>query len=320
MIKLPLIKQWWLILAFAIFIVIPNVAGAFWTYVFTEILIMGMWATSFNLLYGYMGEVSFGQAAYYGMGSYVTALMLTKTSIPFPIPVIASAVIAGIFGLIFGFFIVRLTGIYFAMLAMDFGAFIFYNIFQRYDFTGGDNGIQGIPRFWLFESGYAYYYFTLAVVTASVVALWFITNSPFGYTLRAIRDNKDRTRFLGINIKRYMLLNFVISCVFTGLAGSLWASFSRSISPDLTSWKLSGIPVFMAIMGGRNNFFGPLLGALVYTFLSAFVIGFTEYWPIIIGTIIVLIIIFRPGGILGTLPIGIKPVERNSTKIQEEIP
>ncbi len=267
---------WWLILAGALFVSIPNFAGQFWTYVFTEILIMGLWATSFNLLYGYMGEVSFGQAAYYGMGAYATALLLIKTSIPFPIPVIASAVVAALFGLIFGLFIVRLTGIYFAMLAMAFGEFIFYIIFQWYDFTGGDNGIQGVPRFWLFESGYAYYYYTLAVVTASLIMLWFITNSPFGYTLRAIRDNKDRTRFVGIDIQKYMLINFIISCVFTGLAGSLWASFSRSISPDLTSWKLSGIPVFMAIMGGRMNFFGPLVGAAVYTFLFAFVSFFIE--------------------------------------------
>jgi branched-chain amino acid transport system permease protein len=207
------------------------------------------------------------------------------------------------------------------MLAMAFGEFIFYIIFQWYDFTGGDNGIQGVPRFWLFESGYSYYYYTLAVVTASLIILWCITNSPFGYTLRAIRDNKDRTRFIGIDIKKYMLINFIISCLFTGLAGSLWASFSRSISPELTSWKLSGIPVFMAIMGGRMNFFGPLVGATVYTFLFAFVIGYTEYWPIIIGTIIVLLIIFRPGGILGTLPLGISKASKSVySKRTEEKP
>ncbi len=307
----------WLVLALAVSVVLPLVVGVFWVHVLTEILIMGLFATSFNLLFGYMGQLSFGQAAYYGIGAYTTALMLTKASLPLPLCMGASMLLAGIFALIFGFFCVRLTGIYFAILTMAFGQLVFYIIFQWYGFTGGDNGIQGIPVPLLLQDAQVYYYFTLVLVIAALIVMGFIANSPFGYTLRAIRDNSDRTRFIGINIRRYMLINFVIAGMFAGLAGSLWAPFNRSIAPDLANWGHSGIPVFMAVIGGPLSFFGPLVGSVVYTFLSAFVTGFTEYWPIVIGIIIILIVLFLPGGILGTFQQKGQPVEANTPTKKE---
>jgi len=319
MLKLEVFRSCgWLVLALAASIVLPMVVGVFWVHVLTEILIMGLFATSFNLLFGYMGQLSFGQAAYYGIGAYTTALMITKASIPLPLCMVASIILAGICALIFGYFCVRLIGIYFAILTMAFGQLVFYIIFQWYDFTGGDNGIQGIPVPLLLQDPHAYYYFTLAVSIASLIVMWFIINSPFGYTLRAIRDNSNRTRFIGINIRQYMLINFVISGMFAGLAGSLWAPFNRSVAPDLANWGHSGIPVFMAVIGGPLGFFGPLVGSVVYTFLSAFVTGFTEYWPIIIGIIIIFIVLFLPGGILGTLQRRAQPAEMNHSKKETE--
>ncbi len=313
---------WWLALALGAAIVLPGVVGIFWVHVLTEILIMGLFATSFNLLFGYMGQLSFGQAAYYGIGAYTTALMLTKASFPLPLCLLASMLLAGIFALIFGYFCVRLTGIYFAILTMAFGQLVFYVIFQWYDFTGGDNGIQGIPVPLFLQDPHVYYYFTLALTIGALAVMALITNSAFGYTLRAIRDNSDRTRFIGINIRRYMLINFVIAGMFAGLAGGLWAPFNRSIAPDLANWSHSGIPVFMAVIGGPLGFFGPLVGSLVYTFLSAFVTGFTEYWPIVIGIIIIFIVLFLPGGILGfvqgkTRPAGANNLA-NNLKVDQE--
>ncbi len=307
----------WLVLALAVAVVLPLVVGVFWVHVLIEILIMGLFATSFNLLFGYMGQLSFGQAAYYGIGAYTTALMITKASIPLPLCIIASVLMAGIFALIIGYFCVRLTGIYFAILTMAFGQVVFYIIFQWYSFTGGDNGIQGIPAPPFLQNAYVYYYFTLLLVIGALIVMWFIINSPFGYTLRAIRDNSDRTRFIGINIRKYMLINFVIAGMFAGLAGSLWAPFNRSIAPDLANWSHSGIPVFMAVIGGPLGFFGPLVGSVVYTFLSAFVTGFTEYWPIVIGIIIIFIVLFLPGGILGTLQQKTTPVGTNQPEKRE---
>ncbi len=213
-------------LAFGVAIVLPMIVGLFWTHILTEILILGLFATSFNLLFGYMGQLSFGQGAYYALGAYTTALMITKASMPLPLCMVASILVAGIFALLFGYFCVRLTGIYFSILSMACGQVVFYILFQWVDLTRGDNGIQGILPPLFLRNAYAYYYFALVIVTAALVVMWFITNSPFGYTLRAIRDNSNRTRFIGIDVRKYMLINFVIAGMFTGLAGSLWAPFA----------------------------------------------------------------------------------------------
>jgi branched-chain amino acid transport system permease protein len=131
--------------------------------------------------------------------------------------------------------------------------------------------------------------------------MWYISRSPFGYTMRAIRDNADRTRFVGINVRKYMLINFVVAAMFAGLAGGLLGPFNRSIAPDLCNWHQSGIPVFMTVIGGPMGFLGPMVGSVIYTFLMAFVTGFTEYWPLVIGSIIILVVLFVPGGVLGLL-------------------
>jgi branched-chain amino acid transport system permease protein len=206
---------------------------------------------------------------------------------------------AGLFALVIGYFCVRLTGIYFAILTMAFGQMLYYIIFQWYSFTGGDDGLQGIvPPEWLISAS-AYYYLTLFIVIAALIVMWFISESPFGYTMRSIRENADRTRFIGINVRKYMLINFVVAGMFAGLAGGLLGPFNRSIAPDLCNWHQSGIPVFMTVIGGPLGFFGPMIGSVIYTFLFAFVTGFTEYWPLTIGLVIVFVVLFIPGGVLG---------------------
>jgi branched-chain amino acid transport system permease protein len=182
---------------------------------------------------------------------------------------------------------------------MAFGQLMYYIIFQWYSFTGGDDGLQGIvPPDFLFGAT-AYYYFTLFIVTAALIIMWYISESPFGYTMRAIRGNTDRTRFIGINVRKYMLINFVIAGMFAGLAGGLLGPFNRSVAPDLCNWHQSGIPVFMTVIGGPLGFLGPMIGSVIYTFLFAFVTGFTEYWPLVIGVVITLVVLFMPGGVLG---------------------
>ena len=176
---------------------------------------------------------------------------------------------------------------------------MYYIIFQWYSFTGGDDGLQGIiPPDLLFGAN-AYYYFTLCIVAAALIAMWYISRSPFGYTMRAIRDNADRTRFIGINVRKYMLINFVVAAMFAGLAGGLLGPFNRSIAPDLCNWHQSGVPVFMTVIGGPMGFLGPMIGSVIYTFLMAFVTGFTEYWPLVIGLVIIFVVLFMPGGVLG---------------------
>ncbi len=299
-------KLLWIAAIFAAALILPLIIGEFWVHIAIQILIMGLFATSFNMIFGYMGQLSFGHAAYFGIGAYATGLLIVKASIPLHFSLAASMIVAGLSAVVFGYFCVRLTGIYFAILTLAFGQLIFYIVFQWYSFTGGDDGLQGVvPPDFLF-SAYSYYYFTLIIVTAALIVMWMIGESPFGYTMRSIRDNDSRTRFLGINVRAYMHVNFIIASMFAGLAGGLFGPFNRSIAPDLLSWHHSGIPVFMAVIGGSRSFFGPFLGCIIYTFLMAFITGFTQYWPLVIGTIIILVVLFAPGGILGILESRIK--------------
>lgn len=294
-------KFWLPIAIFLIAAILPFVVPEFWVHVVNEILILGLFAASFNLIFGYMGQLSFGHAAYYGVGAYTTGLLMVKAQWPLILCLPFSMITAGICALILGSFCVRLRGIYFAILTMAFGQLVFFIVFQWYSFTGGDNGLQGIaPPPYLFHVN-IYYYFTLAVVTIAMIVLWFITESPFGYTMRAIRDNAERTEFIGINVQRYMLINFVVAGMFAGLAGALWGPFNRSVAPDLCNWQNSGHPVFMAVLGGPNNFLGPMVGSLIYTFLNAFVTGFTEYWPLVSGVVIIIVVLVMPGGLFGII-------------------
>lgn len=294
-----MLRYWWLGLIFIALLLLPLVIGEFWVHVAIEILILGLFAVSFNMIFGYMGQLSFGHAAYFGVGAYATGLLLVKTSVSLPVALAVSMVTAGLFALVIGYFCVRMTGIYFAILTLAFGQMLYYIIFQWYSFTGGDDGLQGIvPPEWLM-SAWAYYYFTLFIVIAALIVMWFISESPFGYTMRSIRENADRTRFIGINVRKYMLINFVVAGMFAGLAGGLLGPFNRSIAPDLCNWHQSGVPVFMTVIGGPLGFFGPMIGSVIYTFLFAFVTGFTEYWPLTIGLVIVFVVLFMPGGVLG---------------------
>jgi branched-chain amino acid transport system permease protein len=283
--------------------------GDFWTEVAIEILILGLFAMSFNLIYGYMGQISFGHAAFFGLGAYGTAIMFREftggtaeiTMTQFFLALLAGPPVAAIGALAVGYFCVRLTGIYFAILTLAFGELLFYLVFSWYGFTGGDDGIQRLLPPPVFRDPTVYYFFTLAIVTAAGYAMWRITRSPFGYVLRAMRENQLRTKFLGINVRRYMLVNFTIAGAFAGVAGALWGPFTRSVGPLLLGWQESGIAVFMTLIGGAGYFAGPAIGSIVYTFLQAYVTGFTVYWPLTIGTIILLIVLFAPGGLLGTI-------------------
>lgn len=296
------------------FLFLPMLPGDFSTIVGVEILILGLFALSFNLIYGYMGQISFGHAAFFGLGAYASALLFRASQagggeisyfhffISFLIAIPVSAVAA----LVVGFFCVRLTGIYFAILTLAFGELFFYVVFSWYGFTGGDNGIQGLLPPLLFRDPKNYYYFTLAVVAVCGFILWRVTKSPFGYTLRMLRDNQQRAAFLGINVRMAMLVNFVIAGTFAGIAGSLWGPFQRSVSPALLGWGHSGVPVFMTLIGGADFFAGPLVGSVIYTALNGYVTRYTVYWPLTIGLIILVIVLFFPGGILSIIEKSLK--------------
>ncbi|NJD63005.1 MAG: branched-chain amino acid ABC transporter permease [Deltaproteobacteria bacterium] len=291
--------QW--AVALALFAAIPLAGKKFFVTMANEVLVMGLFAVAFNLLYGFAGMLSFGQAAYYGVGAYTVGLLLSKGVLPFAVALPAAVAAGAALALLLGPLCIRLSGVYFTMLTLAFAEMVWGIVFKWYGFTGGDNGIQGIPVPDLLRSPVRYYYFTLAVVFASFWLLRRIVDSPFGAVLQSIRENPERTGFLGIQVRRYELAAMVISGAFAALAGGLFAGYQHSIHPDMLHWTKSGEVILMSILGGVSSFFGPLMGAAVILFIEDMIGKYTEFWEIWIGGIMLAIVIFFPKGVIGTL-------------------
>ena len=269
----------------------------------TEMLIMALFALAFNLLFGYTGLLSFGHAAYFSIGAYTCGLTMLWVSPSIPLAFIAGILLATFTAWIIGYFCVRLDEIYFAMLTLAFGMMIHTILWKWDSMTGGADGLVGIPRphLWFFDLSNitTYYYFTLIIVCICVVILWVIVNSPFGLILKSIRENHERVEFVGINMRRYRLLSFVISGLFCGVAGVLFAPFEMSLAPDIAFWTKSAEPVFMSLLGGMSIFLGPAVGAAIYMYLKEIISGYTELWMIYLGAVLIGFVIFLPGGIVG---------------------
>jgi branched-chain amino acid transport system permease protein len=198
-----------------------------------------------------------------------------------------------------GWFCVRLTHVYFSLLTLAFSQIIHTIIFGWYAFTKGDDGIVDIRVPAFLDSIPAYYYFTLIIVCISLGVIWMIVKSPFGKTLQALRENPDRTEFIGIHVRRYQLAAFVMSSFFLGLAGALYCGFSQSVFPDFGDIMKSTEMLVVCLLGGLYHFLGPMVGAIVYMFLDKTISSYTEYWPLVLGAVIILLLIFLRGGIVG---------------------
>src|SRR5215510_2696426 len=260
----------------------------------TQVLIYGLFALGFNLLYGYTGLLSFGSAAYWGLGAYGTGIALAKlkvTSLWLALGIGLAAAVLG--GSLVGFFCLRRRGLYFAMLTLAFAQLLYFVGFHLADWTGGDDGLRGIPQLALgfpgfaipLESPLAFYYFCFALVAVAVAVLKRILDSPFGAVLQAIRENSDRAVACGYDINRVKLLSFVFSAMFAGLAGSLDALRLTVVPIESLYWSTSGTVVIMTLLGGAGTFFGPFVGAATFLILADRLSIFIEAWPIVIGVI-----------------------------------
>ena len=276
----------------------------------TQVLIYGLFALGFNLLYGYTGLLSFGHAAYWGLGAYGTGLALAKLKLASLWGALgAGLLLAGVGGAIIGFFCLRRRGIYFAMLSLAFAQLLYFVAFHMADVTGGDDGLRGIqvppiqlPGLTLsLESSLAFYYFAFALVTLALLALKRILDSPFGAVLQAIRENSDRAVACGYDIRKIKLLSFVFSALFCGLAGGLDALRLAVVPVESLYWTTSGQVVIMTLLGGAGTFFGPFVGATAFLVLEDRLSTFTESWPLFIGLIFMAFVLFLPKGIWGTL-------------------
>ncbi|HMK67285.1 MAG TPA: branched-chain amino acid ABC transporter permease, partial [Stellaceae bacterium] len=283
------------------------------------VLVFALAAMGLNLLLGFTGVLSFGHAAYFGLGAYGAGLMLKYVVASTPLAIIVGTLFGGLAGTIFGAVIVRRRGVYFAMCTIAFGQIFYYIAYKWNDFTGGFDGLRGFHRepigfgslvfditnedaFLFFSRGFRFYYFALAIFAVAVVLMGLLLRSPFGRTLRAIRENERRARFLGIPVERHIWLSFSISCFFTALAGTLYALLNNFADPLALHYSQSGYFVIMAVLGGMRSFWGPLLGAAVFWVLKDFLSSaWPEEWMAFLGVIFMLAVLFFPRGMLGML-------------------
>jgi len=291
----------WLV-PLVLLLALPLVLPSFLVVVMTEIAIVALFATAFNLLMGFGGMVSFGHAAYFALGAYAAAILVKQAAWPMPLALAASPFVAAAGALFFGFFIVRLTHTYFAMLSLAFAQIVFTVVFKWKSLTGGDDGILNLWPPPALKSPLAYCYFTLAVVGAAMLALRAIVDSPFGYALRAIRENPRRARFIGVNVRSHQLFAFVLSGFFSGLAGGLFAFFNGSVFPDFAYLNKSFEPLVVVLLGGIQSFFGPLAGAVGFKILETFIARqWPVYWPLFLGSAVVFVVVALPQGFVGLL-------------------
>jgi branched-chain amino acid transport system permease protein len=284
---------------FIVLLILPPIIPRFYTYIIALIFVTGLLAMSLNMVVGHGGMFQFHHAAFYGVGAYTFALILTKTTLPMWVGFAAGPIAAAFVGLLIGWFCVRLSRLYFGMLQISLGSLIWAIVFRWYSLTSGDDGIHGIPMPSIFSSLNSSYYFILMVLTVCLAGMYLIFKSPFGTTLQAIRDNPQRCEAVGVNVRRHQLVAIVIATFFAGIAGVLFVILERSVFPDLLFWVLSLEIFIMCLLGGWFTFLGPMLGAAITMALRTFVGIYTEYWTLILGIILILLIFFLPEGVMG---------------------
>jgi branched-chain amino acid transport system permease protein len=276
----------------------------------TRVVVLGLAAMSLNFLLGYTGVLSFGHAAYFGLGAYGVGMTIRYLVPSTGIGIVVGTVIGTLAAAIIGPMIIRLRGVYFAMVTIAFGQVFYFIAFRWSSVTGGDDGLTGWSRMPLnfgfasvdiLHSAPAFYYLVLFVFAIAVGVMAWLLRSPFGHTLIAIRENERRARFLGIPVDQHIWMSWVISCGFVSLAGALYALLNNFVDPRALYWSQSGDFVIMAVLGGMRSFWGPLIGAAIFVVLQDYLSSQTENWMSFVGLFFVLVVLFFPRGVLGIL-------------------
>jgi len=276
----------------------------------SRVLVLALAAMSLNFLLGFTGVLSFGHAAFFGLGAYGVGMTIKYLIPSTPLGVLIGMLAAVAAAMVIGALIVKLRGVYFAMVTIAFGQVFYFVAFRWNSVTGGDDGLSGwrrIPldfgfaRLDILGDDKAFYYFVLLCFAIATALMGLLLRSPFGRTLLAIRENERRARFLGVPVDRHIWLSFVVSCLFVALAGALFALLNNFADPRTLRWDQSGDFVIMAVLGGMRSFWGPLIGASIFVVLQDYVSSMTENWMSFIGLFFVLVVLFFPRGILGML-------------------
>jgi len=281
-------------------VALPFASDEYGVVLATDILVAALFAASLQLMLGTGGMTSFGHAAYFGVGAYAAAIA-AKAGAPMALALVAAPVAALVAAIVFGWFCVRLSGVYLAMLTLAFAQIVWSIAFQWDAVTGGSNGIIGVWPPEVFSAHTRYYSLALIVVGVALVAIVGLTRTPFGYALRGARDSPLRAAALGIDVMRTQWRGFAIAGLFAGLAGGLFAFSKGSISPETLAIPRSVDALVMVLLGGINALFGPLLGAAAFTWLADALARGTQYWRAVLGVLILLIVLVFPMGLGGAL-------------------
>jgi branched-chain amino acid transport system permease protein len=305
-------KQWPNMLVWLLLLAMPFWLVAVGGYVElgTRVVVLGLAAMSLNFLLGYTGVLSFGHAAYFGLGAYGAGMMIRYLVPSTGLGIVFGTLVGTVAGAIIGPLIIRLRGVYFAMVTIAFGQVFYFIAFRWNSVTGGDDGLTGWNRqplnlglttIDILHHPNAFYYLVLVAFAVAAGAMAWLLRSPFGRTLIAIRENERRARFLGIPVDQHIWISWVISCCFVSLAGALYALLNNFVDPRALYWTQSGDFVIMAVLGGMRSFWGPLIGAAIFVVLQDYLSSLTENWMSFLGLFFVLVVLFFPRGILGML-------------------
>jgi branched-chain amino acid transport system permease protein len=295
---------------------LPRFVVPYQTVLITYGLVFAIAALGFNLLLGYTGLLSFGHSAYFGAGAYAVAFLMRDLNFhSMELCILGGVLSTLVIAAIFGFVCVRYTRIFFGILTLALSQVLWSLAFKFFWVTGGTDGLRVDSAKLSLAAGlidfkgpgayqrfvYSYYYYVLALFVLATVILWIIVHSPFGKALQAIRDNETRAQFVGVRVRRYRWIAFMISGAFTGLAGILWVPLNGLTTPDILYWPFSGEIVFMTVLGGFRTFTGPIVGAMVFNYLKTYAIASTEYWQLLLGLVLLFLVVVLPAGIIGSL-------------------
>jgi branched-chain amino acid transport system permease protein len=274
-----------------------------------NILLFGLYAAGYNLTFGYTGKLSFGHAAFFGGGAYGCGILIANYDVHWALAIAAGIALGGLIALLIGLLATRTRGIYFAMVTLALAQCVYFLFFHAASLTGGDNGVRGVnvarielgPLQIDLLNPLAKYYFMLALAGFAVWALARILRSPFGAVLEAMRENESRARACGVNIEATRLLSLVISGMVCALAGALNAINLSTVAIDSLSYQTSGLALMLTLLGGMGTFFGPFVGSAVFLGTEHIVTGYTERWQLIVGIVFIVLVLFFPKGIWGTV-------------------
>ncbi len=305
----------------AVALFLPRVLSSFHLGLAMEILIFGLAAMSLDLL-AHTGLVSLGHAAFFGGAAYVIGILMNSYHLDFPLTAIVALVAVTGLGALFGLFAVRASGVYFLMVTLALAQVVWGLAYRQSSITGGDNGLSGISRPMLGPISIAtqphYYYFVLAVVVVCALVLHRIVRSPFGLTLKGIRDSESRMKALGYNTFLHKYLVYILAAAFAGVAGILYAYYNSFINPDAVNLGQSATFVLMVILGGVGTLWGALVGAGIIDLLKNQVGLYTDRWPTIMGAVFVIVVLFARDGLFGSLPRAVAWVGRAAWNRRKE--